>query len=145
MKAHVDNGHMRCIGCQGANDEGFWFVLPDSGDREKVECPRCFERFCGKCRRTPYHYGCNCEDVMTLSNEWMRWLNEGRQTYMQQLARAGREYEQLLNQYAQRKAQFERDKVEAEARHRELIQNEEWKQARCKRCPSCRRVVEKVL
>jgi len=74
----------------------------------------------------------------------MEWTSRGRDAYMAQLAAEGQKYNQLLEQYNSRRAEFDREKEAARARHAELVQNEDWKRLNCKLCPNCGRVIHKV-
>eukprot|EP01041_Mallomonas_annulata_P004709 gene4709-9331_t len=101
-KGHRDNGHVRCIGCQGQNSDGFWFEVPADTDRTYVKCPRCNIEFCGCCNVSPYHFGCTCAEVVEYSRRWMEWITNGRDAYMEELARQGALYSSLVQQYAKR-------------------------------------------
>lgn len=147
-KAHREMGHVRCVGCGGANDEGFWFALPEydycQDVGQFVKCPRCKIEFCGRCRSRPYHFGCSCDEVLELARKWMRWTESGRDAYMAELQNSSQEYDTLLSQYREQKEQFDREGRAARERHQELLENETWKAQHCKLCPNCNRVVEKI-
>lgn len=148
-KAYRDMGYVRCVGCTGAMEDGFWFELPETeggavGSRLFVRCPRCKVQFCGRCRSKPYHFGCTCEEVLELSRKWLEWSESGRDAYMAELARQGAQYKELVAQYNDRKAAFEEESRTVRQRHMELVENERWKEQHCKLCPNCDRVVEKI-
>lgn len=104
-------------------------VEPGSG-RQRVECCN-WPAWCTQCRQ-PYHYAVDCQDVQALRDQWLQWVSHGRAVY---------------NETRAQHAEFERQKQaleEAAARHVELKHDEEWKQANCRECPRCRRVVQKI-
>lgn len=148
-KTYRDMGYVRCVGCTGANEDGFWFELPEAaeglnGTRQFVKCPCCEVEFCGRCRSRPYHFGCTCKEVLELSRKWLEWTESGREAYMSELAQQGAQYKVLLSQYQEGKEAFDKENRTVRQRYLELIENERWKEQHCKLCPGCDRVVEKI-
>jgi hypothetical protein len=55
------------------------------GERQRCECTLCGADFCTDCFR-PYHYRSNCDDLVALTREWLKWRREGREAYVRQMA-----------------------------------------------------------
>jgi hypothetical protein len=73
---------MNCVGCRGENDDSVWFEVPPGIEPMRVNCPRCKTEFCSQCRGTPYHYHCDCDEVMNYTRAWLEWNAHGRDAYI---------------------------------------------------------------
>src|SRR3546814_224649 len=60
------------------------------------------------------------------------------------MARQNADYRHLQEQYEQKAQEHQTEARAAAARYDELLRDEQYKTQNCKRCPNCRRVVEKL-
>lgn len=135
------NGFMEkangAIKCPSTNCE--WRAFCDARDRVGIVCENCKTEFCSKCRGKN-HYRVECDHVAKVTQEWMTWCNVGRDKY-----RATKVKDKKAI------ASYENEKLRNQKRNEELLRNfeqlkqdEEYKQHRCRKCPNCSRVVEKI-
>lgn len=147
-KAQRELGLIQCVCCNNRNgNAAVWFERPELDPfdtRTRIECPHCYGDFCGDCKEKPFHYGCECHEVMQYTRDYLFWLQQGRNEYLQQIARQDQQYQQLLRDYNNAKAQHENEAKEANDRFAEMEANERWKSQNCKLCPSCGRCINKL-
>ncbi|CAN0541812.1 unnamed protein product, partial [Ectocarpus sp. 12 AP-2014] len=96
--------------------------------------------------RSPYHYAAECDEVVCLSREWYHWLSEGKATFLGTMAAQDDQHRALLDRHNRRKEEHDRavKEVMAERVRLEYERMEEWKEQRCRCCPSCGRTIEKL-
>ncbi|CAM9219754.1 unnamed protein product [Ectocarpus sp. 12 AP-2014] len=121
---------------------GNWMV-PEGGV-QRVKCASCLVEFCSRCKRSPYHYAAECDEVVCLSREWSHWLSEGKATFLGAMAAQDDQHRALLDRHNRRKEEHDRAVKEAERVRLEYERMEEWKEKRCRCCPSCGRTIEKL-
>eukprot|EP00752_Nemacystus_decipiens_P013473 g11932.t1 len=123
---------------------GNWMVPTRMGDGQRVTCGTCLIEFCGSCKRAPFHYTATCDEVVAIGRAWSAWLTEGKATFLKAMAAQDNEHKALLDQHNRRKQQHELAVKEAERLRLEYDRMEDWKESRCRSCPKCGRVVEKL-
>lgn len=67
----------------------------------------------GSCKRSPYHYAAECEDVVRLAREWAFWLTEGKATFLRAVAAQDDQHKALLMKHERRKNKHDRAVQEA--------------------------------
>jgi hypothetical protein len=147
MKLRRENNYVLCVNCpQDDEGNGCSFSLDGirPGDYVCVQCPRCETSFCSKCNVQPYHYGCSCEEMVAFSRSWRDWKATEKEAYLRKVAQDSAKHQAMLREYQSKQEEHRREVEAAEARYQELQRDEEVKAARCKRCPHCNRVVEKI-
>ncbi|EOD27164.1 hypothetical protein EMIHUDRAFT_205120 [Emiliania huxleyi CCMP1516] len=137
-------GAVQCIG-KGCEE---WYVppVPHSDRPQRLECSRraCGAVFCSACRQ-PFHVRSTCAEALRLSARWVRFLQDELAPFLQAAVRLdGERWSPALAAHAQAKGSLDDATRDALSRFDELRRMELWKQAHCKRCPHCRRVVEKM-
>lgn len=115
-----------------------------AGPQQFIECPGCKTRFCSACRRRPFHFRVSCSDVARVQAEWHEWLRGGRDLYLERRVSQDPSYRPVLEALHSKKAEQRRMLEEAEARKSEAEAMEKWKSEKCKCCPRCSRVIEKL-
>jgi hypothetical protein len=111
--------------------------------RIKVDCPVCQVSFCSSCSQFPYHYSCDCEEVLPLTKGWLEWLQGKQEEYLKQLKESKMKgFETLYDDYLIEKEKKEQaDKkeksLEIGQKLEEMISNEKGMQNTCKICPKC--------
>ena len=67
--------------------------------------PLTLPHFCpvGRCKRSPYHYAAECDDVVRLTREWALWLAEGKATFLRAVAEKNDQHMALLVQHERKK------------------------------------------
>lgn len=106
-------------------------VSCDRSSQQRWECECGWPAWCTQCKQ-PYHYKVECGHVQALRTLWLQWVRDGRAAYNRDHV-----------QHQRREAQI-RGLQDAMARHTELERDERWKEANCRACPSCGRVVQKM-
>ncbi|CAM9176920.1 unnamed protein product, partial [Hapterophycus canaliculatus] len=84
---------------------GNWMVHEGGGQR--VKCSSCLVEFCGRCKRSPYHYTVDCDGVIAAAREWSSWLTEGKAVFLEAMAARDDEHKALLNQHNIRKQEHD--------------------------------------
>jgi len=140
----AQRGAVQCIG-KGCEE---WYVppVPHSDRPQRLECSRraCGAVFCSACRQ-PFHVRSTCAEALRLSARWVRFLQDELAPFLQAAVRLdGERWSPALAAHAQAKGSLDDATRDALSRFDELRRMELWKQAHCKRCPHCRRVVEKM-
>eukprot|EP00746_Dinoflagellata_sp_MGD_P167623 gnl/MRDRNA2_/MRDRNA2_98406_c0_seq1.p1 gnl/MRDRNA2_/MRDRNA2_98406_c0~~gnl/MRDRNA2_/MRDRNA2_98406_c0_seq1.p1 ORF type:complete len:697 (+),score=123.68 gnl/MRDRNA2_/MRDRNA2_98406_c0_seq1:103-2193(+) len=108
-------------------------VISSGTGRQEFVCSMCdAEPFCTGCRQTPYHHHTACNAVQPLREQWLRWLQGGREEYH------GRQRNALESD---RRNQALYEAIE---RHKELEADERWKAKHCRLCPGCSRPISKI-
>lgn len=138
---------VRCPVCPATFDTNAFWAAPPANTYGwsrfgcRVYCPRCEVSFCASCRESPYHSHCRCDQLMQYARAWADWTSGGRETYRQTQQQA---FEQAKEQYTEQQKRREIEMAAAQARFKELQDNEEWKAKNCRCCPKCHRVIEKL-
>ena len=137
-------GAVQCIGkgCEA------WYVppIPHSERPQRLECtaPTCGAAFCSACRQ-PFHFRSSCADALRLSAWWIKFLQDEMVPFLMAAVRAdSARWSPALAAHAKAKGALDDATRDALSRFDELRKMELWKQDHCKRCPFCRRVVEKM-
>jgi len=123
-------------------------ALPSAGWIGRVYCPvpGCpfYEQaFCSGCLR-PYHFDTRCQDIPDLVGEWLRWCRSGRGEYLNHVAEHEIQYCTQLEAYNERRGRHESELRAREDNYRTLQEDEALKASRCRLCPHCGAVVEKI-
>mmetsp|Transcript_32508 Transcript_32508/g.44565 ORF Transcript_32508/g.44565 Transcript_32508/m.44565 type:complete len:639 (-) Transcript_32508:254-2170(-) len=113
-----------------------------------VICPRCRTHFCLRCKTSPYHFHCSCNDQMAYARAWLDWANKGRFRALLTRATMDSTFKSLTKKYEKyleaTQAPESQALMDATRRFAELVADEALKARTCKRCPHCQRVVEKL-
>ncbi len=112
-----------------------WAAILDVKNRVNVTCGTCKAEFCSMCRGLA-HFKIECTDMPKLLQEWMTWCNVGRRAREKVTKKASKElgnYKKAQERNEQLKRNFE-----------QLKKDEDFKVQRCKHCPGCKRIVEKI-
>ena len=123
-------GGMCLVACPGA-DCGNFLLNEEPELMREVRCDQdggCGMSFCSLCREPWHRHGTTCEEARQIRTDWLSWIATGRQEYQRQL---GQEAADVNAQAA----------ADAAASLANMRQDEEWKAANCRHCPSCNRVV----
>lgn len=150
LKAMQDQHFVRCPNCKASDDrEAFWIAPPDQGwprgrHGHAVTCGRCNVAFCAQCMSSPYHYRCQCTDVMRYARAWTEWVAGGRDRYVTVMRAKEEQYLKERGNFEEQKRKHDEEAKAAEKRFQELQGMEQWKSTHCKCCPKCKRVVEKL-
>jgi hypothetical protein len=86
-KAACDMG---LIGCPTASCN--FTIEPSGAERERCKCELCHAEFCTECLGV-YHYRTGCDDLVTLTRQWLEWRREGREGYLRQMAAHDQAYQ----------------------------------------------------
>lgn len=91
-KGKIDLGCIECPtgGC------GYWVEPSRPREKQRMDCPKCLSAFCSLCKR-PYHYRCACDEVMTITKQWLEWQQHGREPYLMQMAMEDSSYQNALD------------------------------------------------
>jgi hypothetical protein len=119
-----------------------YIVCARPGEPELVVCspPGCGASFCSLCREQ-YHFRHSCEQARAAVGKWIGWSDHGRDQRRVAETTAKRDEARRVQEA---RAENVRRNDELKARYTELVRDEQWKQANLKRCPQCRRPVEKT-
>jgi hypothetical protein len=123
-------GGMCLVACPGA-DCGNFLLNEEPELMREVRCDQdggCGMSFCSLCREPWHRNGTTCEQARQIRTDWLSWIATGRQEYQRQL---GQEAAGINAQAA----------ADAAASLANMRQDEEWKAANCRHCPSCNRIV----
>ncbi|CAF1281240.1 unnamed protein product [Didymodactylos carnosus] len=116
----------------------------DPYDRFKVTCKLCKTKFCSLCNRSPYHYVIECNEIPKIIEQWHLWCNQERGRHLRQRASENEAYRKQLNDYNNAAEANKKRNDELKRRHEDLMADESYKQNKCKYCPKCNRVIEKL-
>ena len=130
------------IPCPTADCTGYE-IASMPGEKERVTCSVCRAVFCSLCKNQ-YHYKYECGQVQQAERAWLEWVTSGRRAYLDQLAAADAEYEERISEFNEAREAHQREVEAALQRLRENENDEEWKAANCRCCPSCGRVINRV-
>jgi hypothetical protein len=83
-----------CIECPNGRC-GYWVEPMRPGEKQKVDCPKCLMSFCSLCKRS-YHFRCACDEVMTITRQWLEWQQHGREPYLRKMAEEDQSYQASL-------------------------------------------------
>lgn len=136
---YTKQGYVECPreGCD------FWVEPSDKRIQQRVQCQKCHFTFCTRCTRA-YHFGCTCDEVMTLSRLWLEWRERGLMQYLQEMAQQDSHYAQAMAEFQQKKQQYDRDVAVAAENFKNLQLDEQTKAQSARLCPHCGRVVQKL-
>lgn len=122
------------VGELNENDKGrTCFICPDE------QCEWHHKHFCSDCNQV-FHYRSTCQEVLAIAEEWNRWDAGGRQAYLNEVV----ETRQQLEDFENRKAQHEEDLRVRKQAVEDMKKDEAWKAQRCRCCPSCGAVTQKI-
>ena len=108
-----------------------------------VQCGKCEHQFCSLCNEQ-YHYRSTCQQMPQITQRWFIWCQTERPRYLQMRAEQDAAYATQLADYNRQREENERRNQELQRRYNDLMQDEEYKVAHCRLCPSCHRVVERL-
>ena len=74
---------------------------------------RSFPPVARSCKRSPYHYTADCDDVVRLTREWSWWLTEGKAAFLRTMSTQDDQHKSLLKQHEGRKKDHQRAVQEA--------------------------------
>ncbi len=131
-----------CIECPNGRC-GYWVEPTRPREKQRVDCPKCLTAFCTLCKR-PYHYRCSCDEVMTITKQWLEWQQHGREPYLQKMAAEDSSYQAALDTFNDRRSAHGQEVHTAEQNWELLVADENYKSSRCRRCPHCNRVIERI-
>lgn len=131
-----------CMECPNGRC-GYWVEPTRPRERQRVDCPKCLTAFCTLCKR-PYHYRCSCDEVMTITKQWLEWQQHGREPYLQKMAAEDSSYQAALDTFNSRRHAHVQEVHTAEQNWALLVADENYKASRCRRCPHCHRVIERI-
>lgn len=146
--ANMKFGHMRCPSCKTIDNGDFWFVPPErrGPDDKKLTCPNssCRLEFCRDCSAIPFHYHATCTEVMQYTRAWNDWLGRGRDKYVEEMNVDDEDFAQKQNEYEKAKLDNAKELEISKRNYEILVQDEKLKEDRCRRCPHCNNIVERV-
>ena len=131
-----------CMECPNGRCS-YWVEPTRPLEKQRVDCPKCLMAFCTLCKR-PYHYRCSCDEVMTITKQWLEWQQHGREPYLQQMAAEDSSYQAALDVFNSRRTAHVQEVHTAEQNWGLLVADENYKASRCRRCPHCNRVIERI-
>ncbi|CAF1091734.1 unnamed protein product [Adineta ricciae] len=121
-----------------------WIVeAQNPTERMSVTCGMCQYQFCSLCSEL-YHYRTTCQELREITQRWAIWCNTERGNYWQARAQQDATYQAQLQDYERQKAANAQRNGELQQRHQELMNDEKYKAQRCRLCPNCHRVVERI-
>eukprot|EP01043_Picozoa_sp_COSAG02_P017904 COSAG02_NODE_822_length_16778_cov_4.476168_8_plen_1538_part_00 len=127
----VVHGADQCKGC----------ILNDPNDADpRMQCDVCHTNSCVLCASYPYHHGCKCEDLDSLTSTWHEWCQRQRDQYLKKVGIEKQKFQMSQQRFQDRQAEITR----LQQRHREHLQDEQYKAAHCRRCPHCDKVIQKL-
>eukprot|EP00041_Stephanoeca_diplocostata_P034766 m.1202266 g.1202266 ORF g.1202266 m.1202266 type:complete len:400 (-) comp24576_c0_seq47:2641-3840(-) len=110
---------------------------------ENCKCS-CGMEYCSLCQE-PFHYGqMSCTEAADIGRTWYWWLDQGHGRYLRHKAAADASFAAALEEHEARRRNFDDEVVQAMQRRKELEADEGWKVANCKRCPHCKRVINRI-
>jgi len=81
---------------------------------------------------------------MTITKQWLEWQQYGREPYLRKMAEEDSSYQSALDCFNSRRSAYE-DEVRVTERNWDLlVADENYKASRCRRCPNCNRVIERI-
>jgi len=122
---------------------GNWVQPLMRGAAERCACETCGLHYCTGCLR-PYHYGCKCDEVVTLQRLWVDWKERGLERYLEEMAREDAGFSDAMADFRRRKEEHDADAALAADNFQNLLRDEQEKARTCRRCPSCHRTVQKI-
>lgn len=131
-----------CIECPNGSCS-CWVEPTRPLEKQRVDCPKCLMTFCTLCKR-PYHFRCSCDEVMTITKQWLEWQQHGREPYLTKMAKEDSSYQAALDVFNERRAAHVQEVHTAEQNWGLLVADENYKASRCRRCPYCNRVIERI-
>jgi len=127
------------LGCPTPECTNF-ILCANQGEQELAECEGCGSKFCSLCLKA-YHFRHTCKEAQQAVIKWIAWNEQGRGIHQGEKQRVKL---QERKQLEKARAENAKRNEELKARHHELVRDEKWKTANTRRCPSCKRVVEKI-
>jgi hypothetical protein len=131
-----------CIECPNGRCS-YWVEPTRPLEKQRVDCPKCLMAFCTLCKR-PYHFRCSCDEVMTITKQWLEWQQHGREPYLTKMAKEDSSYQAALDVFNDRRTAHVQEVHTAEQNWGLLVADENYKASRCRRCPNCNRVIERI-
>jgi hypothetical protein len=111
---------------------------------ECVVCSECGNDHCSLCRSHPFHYTIGCKDVAKVRASYADWVARGRRAYLERMAALDDDYKRKLADFNAERARHQGETKRLQAIAERFKQDEAWKAANCRLCPSCERVIEKI-
>ena len=143
----AERARQGAVQCIGRNCPAYYVPpVPHAEHPQRLQCTvaSCGASFCSACRH-PFHYRSSCAEALRLSARWVRFLQAELPAFLQSAMLVDAErWAPVLKAYTQSKSSLDEAARDALSRFDELRKMELWKEKHCKRCPSCRRVVEKL-
>jgi len=118
------------LGCPTQECTNF-ILCTKQGEQELVECEGCSSKFCSLCLKA-YHFRHTCKEAQQAVIKWILGMSTADVHIKER------------KQLEKARAENAKRNEELKARHYELVRDEKWKTANTRRCPSCKRVVEKI-
>jgi hypothetical protein len=125
----VMHGDEQCRGC---------IVIDPDDDDKRMHCEICGMDSCVNCKAYPYHHGCECGELVSLTSSWQAWCRKQRADY---LRTEDRKYQRALSA-AQRARALEMGRLEEQ--HRQKLASEKAMEKEMRRCPFCNHEWSKV-
>ena len=142
VNAHRLNNHVRCVSCTGSNKEGVWFEKPKGTNQRffKISCPVCQTDFCSECNKTPYHFGCDCDSVVSYAEKWLEWISPNgiRDQFVKEQSETSASFKESMQQYESQRKQREEEVRLTQSNLENLRTDEVFKESFCRICPHCR-------
>lgn len=80
---------------------------------------------CVRCKRSPYHYVAECQDLVRLAREWSTWLTEGKVAFLRALAAQNEKHQAILALHQQKRKEHDLAVEEASTVIRDARQTQE--------------------
>ena len=147
--ASAERAAQGAVQCPGRNNKcKAWYIpaVPHSTRPQRVVCAvdKCGTSFCSLCRH-PYHFRTDCAEALRIQARWVKFLQDDLAPFLMAAIKVdpGR-YSDALKEHTKAKSALDDATKDALTRFDELKKMELWKEKHCKRCPKCKRVVEKM-
>ena len=127
----VMHGDEQCRGC---------IVIDPDDTQRRMLCEVCDMDSCVQCKQHPYHHGCECEELKSLTSTWHAWCQMERSKYLRKVGIEDKRFQRSQEKFRERQAEIDR----LQGIHRQNLADEKWKEKKCRRCPHCKRPVEKI-
>ena len=145
--ASAERAAQGAVQCPGRKCNA-WYIptVPHSTKPQRIVCAidKCGMSFCSLCRH-PYHFRTDCAEALRIQARWVKFLTEDLAPFLMAAIKVDpARYGAALKEHTRSKSALDDAAKDALRRFDELKQMELWKERHCRRCPHCRRVVEKM-